>query len=284
MQILAIAALEIVDDIFRGNIDPPNVRYGLMHSKQIAQFEQAHGFFIEPTIQVWLRHDHALSGLISYGNVTPVADLIYALGQTLVPLLVAVWIFRKHRSHFPLVRNITILSTLLAVVGYELFPTAPPRLTPGLIFQHHAFHFQDTVQHVIGDGKLDGIPIGYNAYSAMPSLHMVWALIVATSVILLAHNLIARLMASLYPFVMLFTVVVTANHYVLDAAAAVVVVVLASVIALALEPLRVGVPQAFLSVLQVLRTAHPVIHQPDSSASTVGELPSVVDLGDRESA
>jgi hypothetical protein len=87
-------------------------------------------------------------------------NVIYALGQTLVPLLLALWIFLRHRSHFPLVRNVTFLSTLLALVGYELYPTAPPRLTPGLVYHHHhLFHFQDTVQQVIGDSNPSIIPI-----------------------------------------------------------------------------------------------------------------------------
>ena len=236
LQIVAIASFELGDDIFRGNIDPPNANEAIEHAQQVARFEQAHGFFVEPALQLWVRHAHALFGLLSYGSVVRLTDGIYALGQTLVPLLLAVWIFRNHRSYFPLVRNVTLLSTLLALVGYELFPTAPPRLTTGLIYHRHVLHFQDTMQHVLGSGKLNGSPIGYNAFSAMPSLHIAWALIVAACVLLLAHNLLVRLLATLYPVVMLFTVVVTANHYLLDAVGAALVVALATLIALVLKP------------------------------------------------
>jgi hypothetical protein len=235
LQLLAIAALELGDDIFRGNVDPPDVQQAVLHARQVVHFEQAHGFFVEPAIQLWFRHAHSLFGLLSYASVVHVSNFIYAVGQTLVPLLVATWIFLRHRSHFALVRNITLLSTLLALVGYEIFPLAPPRLTTGLIYRHHAFQFQDSMQHVIGDGKLNSIPIGYNAYSAMPSLHIAWALIVAISVIVLTHTLLVRMLAGIYPLVMLFTVVVSANHYLLDAVGSVVVVALAALIALLVE-------------------------------------------------
>jgi hypothetical protein len=236
LQLLAIAALQFGDDIVRGNINPPNVHEAIRRAQEVARFEQAHGFFIEPALQLWIRHSHALFGLVSYGTVIRVTDIIYALGQTLVPLVLALWLFLRHRSRFALVRNVAFLSTLLALFGYELYPTAPPRLTPGLNYHHHTFQFQDTVQHVIGDGKLNGTPIGYNAYSAMPSLHIAWALIVAASVVLIASPLIVRLLAALYPLLMLFTVVVSANHYVLDAVGGAVAVVVATEIALTLEP------------------------------------------------
>jgi hypothetical protein len=214
----------------------------------VVHFEQIHGFFVEPSLQLWLRHAHPLSGLISFAGVVHVTNFVYAVGQTLVPLSVAVWIFLRHRSRFALVRNVTLLSTLLALVGYELYPLAPPRLTTGLIYQHHAFRFQDTVQHVIGDGKLNGVPIAYNAYSAMPSLHMAWALILAASVILLTHTLLVRIFAGAYPLVMLFTVVVSGNHYLLDAAGAALVVALATVIMVALESTRARLQRVRLAI------------------------------------
>jgi len=235
LQVLAIAALELGDDVFRGDIDPPDAQLAVQHAQQVARWEQAHGLFIEPALQLWARHGHAVFGLLSTSSLLRVSDLVYALGQTIVPLVLAVWMYRRHRVHFRLWRNISLLSTLFAVAGYEIFPTAPPRLTTGLSYWHHAFYFQNTAQGMIGDGKLTGLPLGYNAYSAIPSLHMAWALIVAGSVVLLAPSLAARLLAGLYPFIMLFAVVFTANHYLLDAVASAFVVALAAVIALALE-------------------------------------------------
>ena len=235
LQLLAIAALQLRDDIIRGNIDPPNVHEAIRHAQEIVHLEQAHGFFVEPAWQLWIRHAHALFGFLSYDVVVHMTDVIYALGQTLVPLLLVLWLFLRHRSHFPRVRTVAFLSTLLALVGYELYPTAPPRLTPGLVYHHHLFHFQNTLQQVIGDGELNGTPIGYNAYSAMPSLHITWALIVAGSIVLLARHRLVRLLAGLYPLLMLFTVVVSANHYLLDVAGGALTAASAAILALLFE-------------------------------------------------
>src|SRR5579859_686190 len=117
----------------------------------------------------------------------------YALGQTLIPLAIATWVFLRHRDHFRLVRNVTLLQTVLALASYELFPTTPPRLTTGLTYAGHPFHFLDTIAPLIGNGTFHGLPIAYNPYSAMPSLHMTWALIVAMAVILCSRHLMVRI-------------------------------------------------------------------------------------------
>ena len=238
LQLLAIAALQFGDDVVRGNIEPPNVMEAIRNAHVIASIEQAHGLFVEPGVQLWVRHANALHGILSYANIEHGIDVVYALGQTLVPLGTALWIFLRHRARFPFTRNVAFLSTLLSLVGYEIYPTAPPRLASGLIYDHRAFHFQDTVQHVIGEGKLNGIPIGYNAYSAVPSLHIAWALIVAGSVVLLARHPLVRIIAFLYPFLMLFAVVASANHFLLDAVAGALTVLLAAFAALTLERWR----------------------------------------------
>jgi hypothetical protein len=238
LQLAAVAALQAGDDIVRGNLDPPNMIEAMQHARMVAAIEQAHGIFIEPGVQLWVRHVHALFGILSYSTIGRGIDVVYALGQTLVPLAVAIWIFLRHRPHFPLLRNVALLSSFLALVGYELYPTAPPRLTSNLMYGHHIFRFQDTAQHVIGDGKLNGVPIGYNAYSAIPSLHIAWALLVATSVLLLARRPMVRLIAALYPLLMLFTVVASGNHFLVDAGAGALADVLALVAALTVARYR----------------------------------------------
>jgi membrane-associated phospholipid phosphatase len=236
LQLLLIEAFELGDDILRGNLDPPNPAEAVRHAQSLVSLERAHGLFIEPMVQLWAQHLHAFSGLVTYRTIVQATDVIYAAGQTIVPLLLAVWIFRSHRTHWALIRTTAFLTVLFCVIGYELYPVAPPRLTTGLEFAGRAFHFQNTVQHIIGDGKLNGIPIGYNAYSAMPSAHMAMALLVAGSVVLLSTTLVLRLVAGLYPILMLFTIVVSGNHYLLDAGGGLLVVMLAGMSALALEP------------------------------------------------
>jgi PAP2 superfamily len=151
---------------------------------------------------------------------------------------VAVWVFVRHRRHFARLRNVMLLTNLLALAGYELYPMSPPRLTTGLIYNGHRFVFQDTMRHILGTGKLNGTPIGYNPLSAMPSLHVAWAIIMGVTLILLARNPLLRAFGAVYPVLMVFTVVVTANHYVMDAIGAALAVTVATAIALGWEILK----------------------------------------------
>ena len=68
---------------------------------------------------------------------------------------------------------------------------------------------------------------GFDAdeYSAMPSVHVGWALIVAIAVITVSRSR-WRWLAAAYPVLTLLAVVVTANHFWLDGIAAALLVVL----------------------------------------------------------
>jgi membrane-associated phospholipid phosphatase len=129
-------------------------------------------------------------------------------------------------------RNVIMLCNALALIVYENFPVAPPRLTTDIDFDGHPFTFQDTVFGALSaGGKLVGNSVGYNEFSAMPSVHMAWAVVVGAAVVLLARPLIVRVLGALYPVLMLVAVVVTGNHFLLDAIGAVAVVLVAAAIA-----------------------------------------------------
>jgi hypothetical protein len=239
VQALLVTLADASNDIFRGNILPPNSMDAMRHAREVVRFEATHGFFVEPALQSFFRHGQHLLGLsISWAAVVHVANNVYAFGHIFVTLAVCAWVYAYHRERFPLVRNLMLFTNALAAVTYEIFPMAPPRLTSGLWFDHHRFHFQDTMQHVIGDGKLNGVPLGYNPFSAMPSVHVAWAIIVGVTLILLARQPLIRLFGAIYPGIMVMTVVVTGNHYLMDAIGAALVVAIALIPALAVERVR----------------------------------------------
>jgi membrane-associated phospholipid phosphatase len=239
VQALLVVMIELGNDILRGNFFPPNAPEALSHARQIAHFEAAHGFFLEPAVQTFFERSHHLLGLVlTWSAVVAVANNVYAFCHIFVTLAVALWLYLEHRPSFAFVRNVTLFTNLLALLGYELYPTAPPRLTTDLIYDGHVFHFQDTMRHILGTGTLNGTPIGYNPLSAMPSLHVAWALIMGASLLLLARHPLLRFLGALYPLLMTFTVVVTANHYLMDAIGAALAVILATLLALLLSRAR----------------------------------------------
>jgi len=122
------------------------------------------------------------------------------------------WLHRRHPERFPLVRNTFVGATGLALVGYILYPVAPPRLAE--------LGFVDTVSHSakvnLSSDLLGGL---YNPFAAVPSLHFGYALVVGIAIAGLARGRLARALGWSYPVVMLFVIVATGNHFFFDAAA-----------------------------------------------------------------
>lgn len=239
VQVFVLWSLESLEDVVRGNFDPPKAATAVDNARALAHFESAHDLYIEPQIQSYFRSGgHLVGDFPSWGFVVQFANNVYAWLHILVPLAVLAWLFAYHRRRFALVRNLLFLANVLALVGYFIYPLAPPRLTTGLTFHGHPFHFWDTMPHTVIHTQLNGRPLGFNPYAAMPSIHIAWAVIMAGSLILFSRTLPVRLLASLYPLLILFSIVVTANHYVMDGVGAVLDVLVATGLALLLERIR----------------------------------------------
>ena len=69
-----------------------------------------------------------------------------------------------------------------------------------------------------------------NQYAAMPSLHFAWAMWCTLVLVPALKSRWAKAPAIIYPGFTLFAIVVTANHYVLDAAGGLVVLGLGALI------------------------------------------------------
>jgi hypothetical protein len=111
----------------------------------------------------------------------------------------------------------------LALLGFSLFPLMPPRLLTAGATQYGAhltdYNFVDTLAKVGGlwsfdSGTMQSIS---NQYAAMPSLHIAWATWCALALIPVLRNRVLRGLLMIYPWMTLFAIVVTANHYWLDA-------------------------------------------------------------------
>jgi membrane-associated phospholipid phosphatase len=67
----------------------------------------------------------------------------------------------------------------------------------------------------------------------MPSLHTAYALILGTAAVLVTRHLVIRLIWACYPALVLFSIVATANHFILDAVAGAVVALFATLLSVA---------------------------------------------------
>jgi hypothetical protein len=163
--------------------------------RDIWRLERALGLPSEAATQRLVLGDH---GLIRVCNFYYAQVHVVALGICLV------WLFARHRDRYPAVRNVLVLVTGASLL-IQLVPVAPPRLVPGL-------GLVDT-GHLIGPSVYpSSVAPGLDQLSAMPSLHVGWALIVAGAIIYALRSR-WRWLAVIYPACTWWVVVVTGNHY-----------------------------------------------------------------------
>src|SRR5262249_1493254 len=127
--------------------------------------------------------------------------------------------------------NMFIAAMAMALIIYVLYPTAPPRFMP-------EWGFTDTVTDFFGQGASHSASVLYNPYAAMPSMHVAFALMIGVTGVRLVKWRVGRAFWALYPFFITFVVIVTANHFWLDAAVGAMVAAASAYTAAALARAR----------------------------------------------
>ena len=142
-----------------------------------------------------------------------------------------IWLYARHRTSYPRIRTTVALFTGISLL-IQLIPVAPPRLLPLTGMVDTAVQYGQSVYSWGGGFDAD-------EFSAMPSVHVGWALIVAIAVITVSRSR-WRWLAAAYPVLTLLVVVVTANHFWLDGIVAGFLVALVLVVQRATGGLRSG--------------------------------------------
>jgi membrane-associated phospholipid phosphatase len=157
--------------------------------------------------------------LLDHHAVVTLVNWIYIWGHWPVILTAAVALYRARPEHYLLLRNAMFLSGAIGFLFFALLPVAPPRLVdPSLV---------DTVS-LHSDAYRALQPPGLtNQYAAFPSLHFGWNVLVGLAVWGATRNVVLRMLSILGPAAMGAAVVLTANHYLLDAVGGMALVVLA---------------------------------------------------------
>ncbi|MEV6178433.1 phosphatase PAP2 family protein [Streptomyces sp. NPDC052015] len=136
----------------------------------------------------------------------------YATLHFVVTLGVLVWLYRCHPGRYAATRTVLFATTGVALVGYYLYPLAPPRLMNGDQFIDTVVVHQTWGSMASGDLKNMS-----NQYAAMPSMHIGWSLWCGLTILALASVPWVRVLGLLYPAATLVVIVATANHFWLDA-------------------------------------------------------------------
>lgn len=167
----------------------------------------------------------AIQGIVA-GSQTlqALANAVYVYGHWPVLIGAGLLLYRYRRDHYYTLRNACLLTGLLGLFVFALFPVAPPRLTD--------LPLMDTFTGGSPAYRQILPPDLVNQYAAMPSFHAGWNVALGIVVFRATRHWALRAFAVLMPLAMAFAVVATANHFVID----VVVGVTLVLVALALQP------------------------------------------------
>jgi membrane-associated phospholipid phosphatase len=203
-QIALFAGAFTLYNLVRGLVGDGNAYKPFSDAMRIIDFERAAHIFVEPSINAWAQSKHVL---------IDATDWIYLNGHFFVTLGVLAFIYVRRNDSFYFVRNVVMISMALALVGYWLYPTAPPRM-------FGEWGFTDSVSQFMtgGTGYIDYGPAKAftNFYAAVPSMHVCFALVIGISMSRLVRRRAARIAWCVYPLLVTFVVVATANHYFTD--------------------------------------------------------------------
>jgi membrane-associated phospholipid phosphatase len=169
---------------------------------RIIGFERSLHVFWEPAIQSWvMSHTHWLLA---------VADWTYINAHFALTFGALAFIYVRRNDSFYFVRNMFMIAMLVALVGYGVFPTAPPRLLPYWGFTDAIQQATNvTIEHGVSGALL-------NAYAAIPSMHVCFALMIGLPMSRLVRRRVFQVLWRIYPVFITFVVIATGNHYFTD--------------------------------------------------------------------
>lgn len=197
----AFAALYALYEMLRGLV-AGDAHLAISHGQAVAHLERRLHFFLEPNIA------HAAAAVPGLLAAASLAYVTLHLGVTAVVLG---WLHRRRPTLYPLVRSSLVLASAVALVGYLVYPTAPPRLSGLSIPDAVSMHGIELNHGLIG--------ALYNPYAAIPSLHVAYAAVIGGAVVLGARGRLVRLLGAAYPLLVAWVIVATGNHFFIDAGA-----------------------------------------------------------------
>jgi len=207
-------AYSAIRNVFGSNAVAPEV--ALTNADRVIRLERALHLYVEPDVQRVVL-DWSTT-FIRFWN------LYYGTLHFVVTGGIMIWLFRRHPEAYPRRRNTLAAMTGLALAGFSLFPLMPPRLLAstgpfGGGDLRHAGVFVDTLAEfpTLWSFNSATMQTVSNQYAAMPSLHVGWSLWCVVSVLPFLRGRFSRAAVACYVPATVFAIVVTANHYWIDA-------------------------------------------------------------------
>jgi hypothetical protein len=201
-QVLLFVGAYVLYQLVRGTVDGSDLVRAYWNAIRVIHLERRLHVFVEPSIQHWMLQFHWFTDLATW---------FYLNGNYAITGGVLLWVYLRRNDSFYFVRNMFLVAMVIALAGYALYPTMPPRLLP-------EWGFVDTVRQVTGvNAEQSSASVFVNLYAAIPSMHVCFALMTGLPMVRFTHNRAARVLWALYPLFVALVVIATANHFLTDA-------------------------------------------------------------------
>ena len=215
-EILIIAAVNVVYETVR-NLSAGKPAKAYSNALLIIDWQRNLGIWHEQAMQQFA---------LGFTPLIVFANYFYGSIYIIATLFTLIFLYSKFPDDYPLFRNTLMIGTLCGLIGFALFPLMPPRLLDDTLLLQGTnanlwFGFIDTLVEYptfwsFNDPAMKTIS---NQFAAMPSLHCGWAFWTFISLLPRMKSWWSKTLVVLYPVLTVYVVVITANHYVLDAVA-----------------------------------------------------------------
>ena len=197
------------------------------NAQKVIEWEYNLGIFYEIPIQQFFLDKVTLVKAINW---------IYIKLHIPTTIIFFVWLFYKKRKHYLYIRNGFLLANIITLFFFLWFPCAPPRMINGMeinkyselgmdvinnlsiigIYLHDGFI--DTLYHISGINLYKGVNSKlFNQFAAMPSMHFGNSLLIAVGIFWYSNQTWLKWVSWIYPVFVLTVIVMTGNHFFLDA-------------------------------------------------------------------
>ena len=184
------------------------------HARDIVHLERSVHVFVEPSVQAWT---------MGTGFLEDAASWTYLNSHFVVTSCTLAFVYLFRNEHFYFVRNMFMVAMGLALLGYVVYPTAPPRMFPEL-------GFVDSVANYTGVSE-SSVGTLFNPFAAVPSMHVCFALMLSVPMIRMSRHTWAKALWSVYAPAITFVVIATGNHWIFDAVSGAMVAAVSAIAA-----------------------------------------------------
>jgi hypothetical protein len=200
-QIVLFCGAYYLYRIVRGIVDG-RASAAFDNARELISLERGLGLFIEPTIHAWAEGKAWLIDIASW---------LYVNSHFTITVTTLAFMYLYRNESFYFVRNMFMIAMGIALVAYVAFPTAPPRFMPEWGFSDSVADFTGVAPDSASANLL------FNPFAAVPSMHVAFALMLGLPMATMSKHLWVRALWLVYPFIVSFVVVATANHWWMDA-------------------------------------------------------------------